>query len=154
MSLTYWTVVHMKTLISVYKRAVKVLCAASQMLPGRGHTSVDPLPLKQHLQYNKCILVHTVVHNKSACLRQLPHAGTRSSVNSRNSIFVLPKTGIDPYKLSFSYIGSYCYRVISKTHAQLVLSNIKCSSTSVGNVACDNRIVKHCISLYPCPVIF
>ena len=41
---------HIKKLISVHKRTVKVLSAASQMLPGLWHTSVDPLPLKQHLQ--------------------------------------------------------------------------------------------------------
>ena len=83
--------VHMKKLISVHKRAVKHLRAASQMLPGRGHTSAEQQPLKQHLQHNKCILVHKVVRNKSpAYLKQLLHAGTRSSTNSRNSIFVLP----------------------------------------------------------------
>ena len=64
--------VHTKKLLSVHKRAVKVLRAAPQMLPGRGYTSADPLLLKQHLQYNKCILVHKVVHNKSSTyLRQL-----------------------------------------------------------------------------------
>ncbi len=75
--------VHIKKLLSVHKRAVKVLRAASQRLPGRGHTSVDPLSLKQHLQHNKCILVHKVVHNKPpAYPRQLLHAGTRSKLVS------------------------------------------------------------------------
>ena len=105
--------VSIKKLISVHKRAVKVLHAFSQMLPGRGHTSVDPLPLKQHLQCNKCILMHKVVHNKSpACLRQLLRAGTRSDVNSRNNIFVLPKTRIDLYTISFSYSGSYRWNML------------------------------------------
>ena len=73
---------NIKKLKPVHKCAVKVLRAVSQMLRGRGHTSVDPLSLKQHLQYNKCILVHKVVHDKSpAYLRQLLHAGTRSNVN-------------------------------------------------------------------------
>ena len=57
--------VHLKKLKAVDKCAVKVLCAASPMLTGRGHISYGPLPLKEHLQYNKCILVHKVIHNKS-----------------------------------------------------------------------------------------
>ena len=100
--------VHIKEPISVHRRAVKVLRAASQMLPGPGHTSANPLLLKQQLQYDKCILVHKVVHNKSpAYLRQLLHARTRGDVNSKSSIFVLPKTGIDLCKMSFSHSGSY-----------------------------------------------
>ena len=57
--------VHLKKLKAVHKRAVKVLWTASPMLAGRGHISYGPLPLKEHLQYNKCILVHKVIHNKS-----------------------------------------------------------------------------------------
>ena len=54
----------------------QILRVASQMLSGRGgYTSVDLLPLKQHLQYNKCILVPKGIHNKSPTyLRQLLHA--------------------------------------------------------------------------------
>ncbi len=66
--------VHIKKLKTVHKRAVKVLCAASPMLTERGHFSYGPLPLKEHLQCNKCILVHKVIHNKSPqYLRQLVH---------------------------------------------------------------------------------
>ena len=105
--------VHIKKLVSVHKRAVKILYAASQMLPLRSHISVDPLPLKQHPQYDKCILVHKVVHNKSsACLRQLFHGGIRSIENSRNSIFVLPNTRINLYKTSFSYSVLYCWNML------------------------------------------
>ena len=50
--------VHIKKLQAVHKRAVKILCAVSPMLTGRGHISYGPLPLKEHIQYNKCILVH------------------------------------------------------------------------------------------------
>ena len=105
--------VHIKKLVSVHKRAVKVLYAALQMLPGGSHISVDPLPLKQHPQYNECILVHKVVHNKSpAYVRQELHAGTRSNVNSRSGIFVLHKTRIDLFKISFSFCWSYCWHMI------------------------------------------
>ena len=82
--------VHTKKLISILKRAVIVLHTTSQMLPRRGHTSVNPLPLKQHLKSNKCILIHKVIHNKSPTyLRQLLHAGTRSNGNSRKSFSFL-----------------------------------------------------------------
>ena len=66
-----------KKLNSVHKRAVKVFCAASPMLTGQWHLSYGPLPLKEHLQYNKCTLVHKVIHNKSPqYLRQLVHTAT------------------------------------------------------------------------------
>ena len=78
---------------SVHKRAVKVLCAASPVLNGRWHISHGPLPLKEPLQCNKCILVHKVIHNKSPqYLRQLVHTGVRSDHSSRNSIRILLKT--------------------------------------------------------------
>ena len=114
LSLSLFPSLSLKKLVSVHKRAVEVLRATSQMLPGPGHTSANPLLLKQQLQYDKCILVHKVVHNKSpACLRQLLRAGTRSDVNSRNNIFVLPKTRIDFYTISFSYSGSYRWNMLS-----------------------------------------
>ena len=90
--------VHIKKLKAVHKRAVKVLCAASSMLNGRGHISYGPLPLKEHLQYNKCILVLKVIHNKSPqYLRQLVQIGARRDHSSQNSILILPKTKIDIY---------------------------------------------------------
>ena len=53
--------------------------------------------------------------------------------------------------LILGHIVGICYPVISKTHAQLIHSNIKFSSISVVIVTWDNRIFKHCTSLYPCP---
>ena len=55
-----------KKLKAVHKRAVKVLCAASPKLTGRGHISYGPLPSKEHLQYNKYILVHKVIQQITA----------------------------------------------------------------------------------------
>ena len=101
--------VHIKKLKAVHKRAVKVLCATLPMLTGRGHISYGPLPLKEHLQCNKRILVHKVIHNKSPqYLRQCVHTGARSDHSSRNSSLILPKTRIDIYKMSFAYSGSFC----------------------------------------------
>ena len=67
--------VHLKKLKAVHKRA-KFFCAASPMITGRGHISYRPLPLKVHLQYNNCILVHKVIHNKSPCCGKFCHYGT------------------------------------------------------------------------------
>ena len=103
--------VHLKKLKAVQKRAVKVLCAASPMLT-----------LKEHLQYNKCILVHKVIRNKSPqYLRQLVPIGARSDHSSQNSIFILPKTRIDIYKMSFTYSGSFCWNALLRS------LEIKCS---------------------------
>ena len=97
--------VHLKKLKAVQKRAVKVLCAASPMLT-----------LKEHLQYNKCILVHKVIHNKSPhYLRQLVHTGARSDHSSRNSILILPRTRIDIYKMSFAYSGSFRWNALPRS---------------------------------------
>ena len=112
--------VHIKKLKAVHKRAVKVLCAASPMPTGRGHISYGPLPLKEHLQCNKCILVYKVIHNKSPQyhLRQLVHTGARNDHSSRNSILILPKTRIDIYKMNFAYSGSFCWNALPRSHAQ------------------------------------
>jgi len=97
--------VHLKKLKAVQKRAVKVLCAASPMLT-----------LKEHLQYNKCILVHKVIRNKSPqYLRQLVQIGARSDHSSRNSILILPKTRIDIYQMSFAYYRSFCWNALPRS---------------------------------------
>ena len=65
-------------------------------LTGCEHISYGPLPRKQHLQFNKCILVHKVVHGTSPpCLGQPVHTGARSDHSSRNRMIILPKTGTD-----------------------------------------------------------
>ena len=105
--------VHLKKLKAVHKRAVKVLCAASPMLTGRGHISYGPLPLKEHLQCNKCILVHKVICNKSPqYLRQLVHTGACN--DHKKSILILPKTRTDIYKMSFAYSGSLCWNALPR----------------------------------------
>ena len=105
-----------KKLKAVHKRAVKVLCAASPVLTGRGHISHCPLPSKEHLQYNKCILVHKVIHNKSPqYLRQLVQVGALSDHSSWNSILILPQKRIDIYKMSFAYSGFFCWNVLPKS---------------------------------------
>ena len=105
-----------KKLKAVHKRAVKVLCAASLVLTGRRHISHCPLPSKEHLQYNKCILVHKAIHNKSPqYLRQLVQIGALSDHSSWNSIHNLPQKRIDIYKMSFAYSGSFCWNVLPKS---------------------------------------
>ena len=105
-----------KKLKAVHKRAVKVLCAASPVLTGRGHISYGPLPLKEHLQCNKYILVHKVIHNKSPqYLRQLFHTGARNDHSSRNNILIFPKTRIAIYKMSFAYSGSFCWNALPRS---------------------------------------
>ena len=97
--------VHIKKLKAVHKRAVKVLCAASPMLTGRGHTSHGPLPLREPLKCNNCILVHKVIHNKSPqYLRQFAHTGARNDHSSRNSILILHKTRTDIYEFCLFWI--------------------------------------------------
>ena len=102
MSLTYGIAALMCILRNLYPYTnvqSKFFTRLHKCYPGRGHTSVDPLPLKQHPQYDKCILVHKVVHNKSpAYVRPELHAETRSNVNSRNDISVLLKKELTSIK--------------------------------------------------------
>ena len=108
--------VHIKKLKAVHKRAVKVLCAASPMLTGRWYIWYGPLPLKEHLQYNKRILVHKVIHNKSPqYLRQLVQIGALSDHSSWNSIHNLPQKRIDIYKMSFAYSGSFRWNALTRS---------------------------------------
>ena len=101
---------------AVHKSAVKVLCAASPVLTGREHIKYGPLPLKEHFQCNKCILVHTVIHNKSPqYLRQLVYTGAHSDHSSWNSILISPKTRIDIYKIRFAYSGSFCWNALPRS---------------------------------------
>ena len=89
MSLTHGTVgvTHIEKHICTQTCSQSSSCGFTNVT-GRGQTSADPLPLKQHLQYNECILVHKVVHNKApAYLRELLHAETSSIVKERNSFF-------------------------------------------------------------------
>ena len=101
---------------SVHKRAVKVLCAASPMLTGGGHTLYGPVPLKELFRCNKCILVHKVIHNKSPqYLRQLVHTGARSDHSSRNSILILLKTELTFIRwvllILHPFVGMSCLEV-------------------------------------------
>ena len=92
------------------------LSLSSPVLTGRGHISYGPLPLKEHLQYNKCILVHKVIHNKSPqYLRQIVHTGVCSDHSSQNSILILPKTRIYIYKMGFAYSGSFCWNALPRS---------------------------------------
>ena len=103
-----------------FRLAVKVLCAASPVLTGRGHISYGPLPLKEHLQCNKYILVHKVIHNKSPrYLRQLVHTGARNDHSSRSNILIFPKTRIAIYKMSFAYSGSFCWNALPRSNLML-----------------------------------
>ena len=78
---------HIKKLKFVHKRAVKVLCAPSPVLAGRGYNSHGSLPLKEHLWCNKRILLHKVIHNKSHPIREkLVQTGAHRDHSSRNSI--------------------------------------------------------------------
>ena len=108
--------VHIQKAYSCTQTCSQILCAASPMLTGRGRISYGPLPLKEHLQCNKCILVHKVIHNKSPqYLRQLVQIGARSDHSSRSSILILPKTRIDIYKMSFAYSGSLCWNALPRS---------------------------------------
>ena len=76
------------------------------MLSGWGYTSVYPLPKKQHLQYNKSILMHKVVHNKSLSIENNCSTLKHSVTKTQGTVFLFY---IDLYKMGFSYSGPSCW---------------------------------------------
>ena len=100
---------HFTKLNSVHKRALKILCKVSSGFENEYNLS-RPLSLNNHLKYNKCILMHKIMHGKCPSYLDKTITSTqRSSLNSRNMTLILPKPRIDLFKTSLVYSGTSCW---------------------------------------------
>jgi hypothetical protein len=96
--------VHIIRLNSLYKRAVKII------QPGSASTTdkmkkLNILSLRNQLIYNKCVLMHKILHNNSPEYLTLITARNHRKRTSRNGILPLPLPRIDLYKTSFAFAG-------------------------------------------------
>ena len=130
--------VHIKKLKAVHKRAVKVLCASSPMLTGRGRISYGSLPLKGHLQCNKCILVHKVIHNKSPNIWDSLSALERATTIVHGTAFLFcPKQELTFIRWVLLILDPFVgmrYLEVLKQHAQWAHSNLNLFKIFVLNV--------------------
>ena len=129
---------HFIRLNSVHKRALKVLGKVSSGFENEC-TPCRPLSLKSHLKYNKCILMHKILHGKCpSYLDKIITSAQRSSLNSRNMTLFLPRPRIDLYKSSLEYSGVSCWNSLpvhlkqpfsTKTFKNKLYQYLHCCST-------------------------
>lgn len=104
--------VHLNKLNSVYKRAVKILL---KNVPMMNKQLLIPLSLTQHLKFNKCTLMHKIIHGKCpAYLEQNIGCYVRGNPHSRCGTLILPKPRIDLFKSSLTYSGTSCWNSLPK----------------------------------------
>ena len=95
-----------KPLESSYKRALKLILLKPQTLTADDYLSLDILPLKQKLEYNKMILMHRVVTGNAP-----PVIIEQFSLNTirQSKRLVVPLPRIDLFKTSFMYSAANCW---------------------------------------------
>ena len=107
--------VHLVRLHSIHKRALKrmhkISCNSNEQ-----YTFCKPLSLTNHLKYNKCVMMHKLVHGKCPYyLEQIIESSLRCrSINSRNMTLILPRPRIDLYKSSLRYSGTYVWNSLPR----------------------------------------
>ena len=105
---------HLSKLKSVHKRALKVLRKVSSGFQNE-YALCRPLSLTNHLIYNKCILMHKIMHRKCPSYLEKTFTSTpRSSTNSRHMTLILPKPRIDLFKSSLEYSGTFWWNNLPK----------------------------------------
>ena len=105
---------HLIRLNSIHRRALKVLHKISSGFKNE-YMLWKPLSLKSHLKYNKCILMHKILHGKCPLYLDKTITSTlRSSPNSRHMTLILPKPRIDLFKSSLQYSGAFCWNSLPK----------------------------------------
>ena len=101
--------VHLIKLHSIHKRALKLISKISSNSSDQ-YNFRQPLSLTNHLKFNKCVLVHKLVHGKCpSYLEQMVESTQRCDVSSRHMTFILPRPRIDLYKSSLNYSGPFVW---------------------------------------------
>ena len=109
---------HLTKLNSVHKRALKILRKVSSGSEEECAPQ-QPLSLTNHLKYNKCILMHKIIHGKCpAYLEKTITSSSRYSINSRHMTLIVPKPRIDLFKSSLEYSGVFCWNGLPKNLKQ------------------------------------
>ena len=95
-----------KPLEGSYKRALKLILLKPKTLTADDYISLDILPLKLRLEYNKLILMHRVVTGNAP-----PVIIEQFSLNTirQSKRLVVPLPRIDLFKSSFMYSAANCW---------------------------------------------
>ena len=105
---------YLRKLNSCHKRAIKVLRKVSDSFTDKSMLS-KVLPLKTHLIYNKCILMHKIVHGKCpAYLNDTIVSSKRGAFDSRHMTLIKPQPRIELFKGSLVFSGTTCWNKLPK----------------------------------------
>lgn len=106
--------IHISKLCSVHKRALKLLQRISSSSNDQ-HTFCKPLPLIDHLRYNKCVFMHKLIYNKCpAYLKQTFQSELQFNIDSRHMTMSIPKPRIDLFKSSLRFSGTTAWNSLPK----------------------------------------
>jgi hypothetical protein len=98
--------VHIKKLNSLHRRGAKMVVSSQYLTSDEKLKVANILPLQQQFHYNIAILMYKVTHGIAPLyLLNLLNKSERSISHN----FLLPRTRIDLYKLSFSFTGPYVW---------------------------------------------
>ena len=98
--------IHMKKLNSLYKRALKQVLPESSFTTQDRLNTLSLLPLNRYLNYNKCTLMHKILHGKSpGYLAKLFHYPVTRTRTPRTNL-IIKRSRIDIYKTSLSFSGA------------------------------------------------
>ena len=93
---------NLKPLYSLYKRAIKLIVPNPTLNLNEKLASMNLLPLKSKLMFNKCLQMHKSLFDKAPMylMTTVRNALSGRSNGSRNYIMLLPKPRIDLFKYS------------------------------------------------------
>ena len=95
--------VHLKTLNSLYRRAVKLILPEQSLSTTAKLRKLDILPLQKQFMYNTAVLMFKV--HMGLTPRYVSDLLNRASVRYGSNNYVLPRTRTDLYKTSFAFSG-------------------------------------------------
>ena len=106
--------VHLAKLATVHKRALKLLNKVSSNSVYQP-TYSKPLPLKKHLFYNKCVLMHKLIYSKCPTYLEKSFASTLNfNFDSRQMTLIIPRPRIDLFKASLRFSGTTAWNKLPK----------------------------------------
>lgn len=117
---------HLKKISSLYRKAVKLILPNKHLSTDEKMKQLDILPLRDHLTYNKGVMMYKIVRNKVP--NYIRHLFTESQVHPTEKCcrFILPKPRIDIFKTTLSFSGASLWNALpAKTTSASSLSSFK-----------------------------
>ena len=112
----------LKPLLSLHRRAIKLILSKSSSLSASDYTNLDILPLKSKFRYNKALFMFKIMSDQSPSLK---HRFTTSLARHKHKIKV-PLPRLDLFKSSLAYSGGCLWNdIISSFNVQVNISAFK-----------------------------